>query len=421
MSFDPSERWARAADAGDPLREMRDAFLIPADPDGNERVYLCGHSLGLQPKATRGLLDEELALWATEAVDGHFKGARPWYSYHEQVRAGLAAVVGAREHEVVAMNSLSTNLHLLMVSFYRPTARRRKILIESTPFPSDLYAMQTQLAFHGHDPAEDLIVVGPRDGEATLRTEDVVERIDDDVALVMLGGVNYYTGQAFDLATIAQAAKAKGCVVGFDLAHAAGNRPLALHDWEVDFAVWCSYKYLNSGPGAVGGAFVHERNSRDRSLPRFGGWWGNDPDTRFRMHLEERFVPVASADGWQLSNPPILALAPLIASLELFERAGMSALRKKSLELTGYLEAWVRHAAGDVVRLLTPTDPDQRGCQLSLHVSERALELFEALQAAWITVDFRRPDVIRVAPVPLYNRFDEIRRVGETIAAWAAR
>jgi kynureninase len=419
--FDPAESVALELDAGDSLAGFRSRFLLPRDESGRPRAYLCGNSLGLQPAAVPERVQAELEAWSRLAVDAHFDAGTPWYSYHEVFREPGARLVGARPGEVVMMNSLTVNLHLMLVSFYRPAGARRKILVEGDAFPSDTYAVKSQLRFHGHDPAEALIVARPRKGESCIRTEDLLELIDrhgDEIALVLLSGVHYFTGQLFDIPAITRAARARGCAVGFDLAHAAGNVELSLHDWGVDFAVWCSYKYLNAGPGAVAGCFVHERHAESTGLPRFAGWWGNDPERRFRMHLEPEFEPRAGADGWQLSNPPILAMAPLRASLVLFDEAGLPALRAKALRLTAYLEDWVRHAGGDDLELITPRDPRARGCQLSIRVLRRAgRELFESLQGAGVVGDFRQPDVIRLAPVPLYNTFHDVWRAGTALRA----
>ena len=404
--YDPA--YAAQRDSSDPLARFRDEFSFPE----GVRVYFCGNSLGLQPKAAADAVRQELTHWSTRAVDGHFDGDKPWYSYHELVRERLAHVVGGLPKEVVAMNSLTVNLHLLMVSFYRPSKARRKILIEAPAFPSDIYAVKSQLAFHGCDPNTDLVVVEPEQAGGTLqeaRILDQIRRAGDSLALVMLGGVNFFTGQFFDLRAITQAAHEVGAVAGFDLAHAAGNVPLRLHDWDVDFAAWCSYKYLNAGPGAIGGAFVHERHLADASLPRFAGWWGTDPKTRFRMHLEQEFVPVQAADAWQLSNPPILALAPLDASLEIFEQATMEAIREKSVELTRYLEQLIGMLDG-AVEVLTPSDPARRGAQLSLRVHGDARALFERLKESGVVCDIRPPDAIRIAPAPLYTRFEDVRQ-----------
>ena len=402
--------FARELDAVDPLAPLRDEFIVPTGPDGSPLRYFCGNSLGLMPRRAVEYVQAEMETWAREAVDGHHRKDAPWYTYHEQFRGPLARLAGAKEHEIVLMNSLTVNLHLLMVSFFRPEPVRRKILIEAPCFPSDLYAVKTHLGHHGLDPREALVQVGPRPGEATLREEDIeaaIAREGAKLALVLLGGVNFLTGQRLDLARIARAAKQAGARVGFDLAHGMGNVPLALHDSGADFAVWCSYKYLNAGPGAVAGAYVHESNVRDLSLPRFGGWWGNDPRTRFRMQLEPDFVPVPSADGWQVSNPPILAMAPLRASLELFDRAGMPALRAKSVRLTSYLHDLLVLEAGHHVAVITPEDPERRGCQLSLRLREGALSAQKSLAGRGFTVDFREPDILRVAPTPFYNTFHD--------------
>lgn len=418
--YETGEEWALAADAADPLADFRAEFCMPQH-EGREIAYFCGNSLGLLPRATRQAVNEELDYWAELAVEGHFRGRLPWLDYHEFVRDDLAAIVGAKPIEVVAMNSLSINLHLLMVSFYRPTAERPAILIEKSAFPSDRYAVEAQVRFHGHDPATALIELEPDQANGTLSDAAILRAIDEHgprIALVMLPGVQYLTGQALDLKTIASRAHAQGCMVGFDLAHAVGNIDLALHDSDCDFAVWCSYKYLNSGPGAVAGAFIHERHARtDR--PRFAGWWGHEKSTRFQMGPE--FRPTPGADGWQLSNPPILALAPLRISLQVFQRAGFARLRRKSQALTGYLEWLIHERVADVLEIATPTEPSRRGCQLSLRVKgprESGRQLFEHLQNDAIVVDWREPDVIRAAPTPLYNRHMDCRRLVESVARW---
>lgn len=410
--YRPDESYARDLDAADPLREFRELFHIPraANDPAHPSVYLTGNSLGLQPKATRAAVDQELEDWAHLAVDAHLHGRDPWLSYHEQFREPAARLIGGIAGEAVMMNSLSVNLHLLMVSFYRPRRDRYRILIEDTAFPSDSYAVASQARFHGFDPGDAVVRLRPREGEHPLRTSDIEQYLDEHgqgVALVLLGAVNYLTGQWFEMERITAAAKAQGCVVGWDLAHAAGNVPMRLHDWNVDFAAWCSYKYLNSGPGAVAGAFVHERHARSFDLPRLAGWWGNDPATRFQMRPS--FTPREGADGWQVSNPPILSMAPVKASLQIFERAGMEALRTKSLQLTGYLE-YLLDQLGDRVRVLTPRDPEQRGAQLSLMAPGASRDLQRKLHEAGIVADFREPDVIRVAPAPLYNTFHDVRR-----------
>ncbi|CAN5443303.1 kynureninase [soil metagenome] len=373
------------------------------------------------PKATRQIVDQELDDWARLGVDGHFDAATPWYSYHETLREPAARLVGAQPNEVVCMNSLTVNLHLLMATFYRPTKARRKILMEDPAFPSDTYAIKSQIAHHGFDPNDSLLLARPREGEHALRQEDIessIEKNGDEIALVLFAGVNFFTGQLFDIAKITAAAQKRGCTVGIDLAHAAGNVPLALHDWNVDFAVWCSYKYLNSGPGAVAGAFVHERHATNPNLPRLAGWWGNDPAMRFRMQLEPDFVPVLSADSWQLSNPPILAMAPLRTSFAIFDEAGgMEALRTKSLRLTGYLQFLLERSTPlFLMTVITPREAEQRGAQLSIQVHRHARELFENLEAAGVKTDFREPNVIRVAPTPLYNTFDEVWRFAKILS-----
>jgi kynureninase len=421
FDFAAAEADALARDAADPLAAFRDEFLIP--PHGNaEQVYLCGNSLGLQPRATRQALSDELDDWSRLAVEAHFRGKHPWMPYHEFVRAHLAELVGAQPPEVVAMNSLTVNLHLMLVSFYRPTHERCAILIEKGAFPSDRYAVESQIRFHGFDPATALIELEADEVNGTL-SDAAIERAFAEhgarIAVALLPGVQYRTGQALDLARITQLAQRRGCVVGFDLAHAAGNLPLGLHDAGCDFAVWCSYKYLNSGPGAVAGCFVHERHAR-ATLPRFAGWWGHDKSTRFAMGPD--FAPTPGADGWQLSNPPILALAPLRVSLELFHRAGVSRLREKSVALTGYLEKLIRAQLAGVVEILTPREPERRGCQLSLRVQgerQAGRALFEHLCANGIVGDWREPDTIRIAPVPLYNRHVDCLRFVATVLAWA--
>ncbi len=397
-------------DEVDPLKSFQERFYFPTTTDGKPVIYLTGNSLGLQPKTARGYIEQELDDWARLAVEGHIHAKNPWLPYHEFVTEPLARVVGAKPVEVVAMNSLTVNLHLLMVSFYRPTAERYKIVIEKGAFPSDQYAVESQLKFHGYD-KDGLIELTPREGEATLRTEDIlatIEREGDSVALILLGGVNYYTGQAFDMKAITEAGHRKGCVVGFDCAHAAGNLELHLHDWDVDFAAWCSYKYLNAGPGGIAGIFVHERHARSFDLPRFAGWWGHDKETRFLMGPE--FKPLAGAEGWQISNPPIFQLAALRASLEIFDEATMPALRTKSEKLTGYLEYLLSEINDERISIITPSDPNARGCQLSIRVKNADKSLFNAITERGVFADWREPDVIRVAPVPLYNSFKDVFR-----------
>ncbi len=415
-SFEPGEDGARALDAGDGLASLRERFWLPEGRAGRAPVYLCGHSLGLQPKGVGQALTGELDQWRRRAVDGHFEGDFPWLSYHEPLREPLAAIVGARPAEVVAMNSLTVNLHLMLVSFYRPRRDRYRIVIEKHAFPSDRYAVASQLRFHGYDPADAMIELEDEPDSACLSPatlSDYLERHGPSVALVLMPGVQYFSGQLQDIAALTALAHRHGCVAGFDLAHAAGNVPLALNDWNCDFAVWCSYKYLNGGPGAVGGAFVHERNFGSR--PRFEGWWGNDPATRFRM--ADGFDPAPGADAWQLSNLPILSAAPLRVALDLFRETGLARLREKSVALTGYLEYLLQELAADVT-ILTPADPDRRGCQLSLRIGGargRGRRVFEALIGADVVCDWRAPDVIRIAPVPLYNRFLDVYHLVERL------
>ncbi|MEO7051468.1 MAG: kynureninase [Rhodanobacter sp.] len=423
--FEATATWARAKDAADPLRTFRDEFLIPPHEghDGvpSDSVYFCGNSLGLQPRAVREAVNAELDYWGELGVEGHFKGRLPWMDYHEFVRDDLATVVGAQPSEVVAMNTLGVNLHLMMVSFYRPTAERPAILIEAGAFPTDRYAVESQVRFHGLDPATALIELQadePHGVVSIAAIENALAEHGSRIALVMLPGVQYRTGQAFDLKKITALGHQHGCMVGFDLAHAVGNLPLQLHDSDADFAIWCSYKYLNSGPGAVGGAFVHERHAT-AVLPRFAGWWGHDKSTRFQMGPE--FQPTPGADGWQLSNPPILALAPLRVSLEVFRRAGMRTLHEKSLQLTGYLEFLVQTQLADVLQVVTPAQPARRGAQLSIRVvegRERGRALFNHLMAQGIIGDWREPDVIRISPTPLYNRFADCLAFADAVRAW---
>lgn len=397
------------------IQGFRSRFHIPKQADGTDVIYLTGNSLGLQPKTARKYIDEELEDWERLGVEGHLHARHPWLPYHEFVTEPMARVVGAMPIETVVMNSLTVNLHLMMVSFYRPLGERRKIVIEKGAFPSDQYAVESQLKFHRLG-RESLIELAPRDGESTLRTEDIIEKIErngGEIALVMLGGVNYYTGQAFDMKAITEAGHGVGAVVGFDLAHAAGNLELHLHDWDVDFAVWCSYKYLNAGPGGIAGTFVHERHARAFDLPRFAGWWGHNKQTRFLMRPD--FDPLPGAEGWQLSNPPIFQLAALRASLEIFDEAGMSNLRAASVELTGHLEKLLNEIDSDRISIITPIDPTQRGCQLSIRVKDADKSLFDVITARGVVADWREPDVIRVAPVPLYNTLDDVDRFAEML------
>lgn len=419
-----AEAHALDLDRQDPLASWREQFHVPLH-EGKTGVYLCGNSLGLMPKATRDAVSQEMDDWARFGVEGHFHAKHPWFPTHEFCRDTAARLVGAKSHEVVIMNSLTVNLHLMMVTFYCPTKERYKIVVEDSCFPSDSYAVQSQAGFHGFDPKTAVVRLKPRAGEQTLRTDDVVGFLNEhgrDVALVLLGGVNYLTGQVMDFARITEAAHRAGAVMGWDLAHAAGNVPLKLHEWGADFACWCSYKYLNSGPGAVAGCFVHEKHTKKTGafgasdyLPRFAGWWGNDPKTRFAMGPD--FQPVASADAWSLSNPPVMAIAPVRTSLEIFDKATMPALRAKSEKLTAYLQALIDAIPGSekTIEVITPREVGARGCQLSIAVKERSRDLHKALTADGVISDFREPNVIRVAPVPLYNTFHDCWRFAEIL------
>lgn len=412
FNFNLDESCARQLDDTDSLFKFRDEFHLPT-AEGKQQVYLCGQSLGLQPKHARQLMEEELHHWQTQGVAGHFNNSRPWFSYHELLTPGLATLTGALPLEVVAMNSLTVNLHLMLISFYRPAPQRHRILIEHGAFPSDRYAVASQIRLHGYDPASAILTVAPREGEDIVRTEDIVETLQregDSIATVLLPGVQYLTGQLLDMEAITRIARHRGCAVGFDLAHAIGNVPLQLHQWNVDFAVWCSYKYLNAGPGSIGGCFVHERHAARAELPRLAGWWGHEQHTRFAMPAE--FLPIAGAQGWQLSNPPILACAPLLASLQLFDRAGSDALRKKSLLLTAYLRFLLQSWLKDQVTIITPMEDEAHGCQLSLRIHatvDKARQVHQALLSSGFVIDWREP-VIRVAPVPLYNCFIDVWR-----------
>ena len=417
-TFSTTKEFALAQTARDPLLAFRDRFHIPKMADGSDCIYLSGHSLGLQPKSTRNYLQQELQEWARLGVEAHFQARNPWMPYHEILTEPSCRLVGALPMEVVVMNSLTVNLHLMMVSFYRPTAQRNKILIEPNAFPSDQYALKSQIQYHGHDPADSLIELKPRTGETWIRTEDIEELIVRDgekIALVMLGGVNYYNGQAFDFRRITNVGHARGCVVAFDLAHAAGNLPLKLHDWNIDFAVWCCYKYLNGGPGAIAGCFVHERHARDSKLPRFTGWWGHDKISRFRMPQDFQAIP--GAEGWQLSNPSILSAAALRASLEIFDEATIKRLRAKSELLTGYLEFLLDKDISKKFSIITPRDSANRGAQLSLRVAEDGRAVCDALAKDGIICDWREPDILRVAPVPLYNTFSDVHTFADKFLA----
>jgi len=412
MKFENSLRFAQQLDQADPLKSFRQQFHLPK-VNGKTACYFTGNSLGLQPKITKSFIDEELSDWATLGVEGHFHAKRPWLYYHKFSKKILARLVGAKPIEVVAMNQLTVNLHLMMMSFYRPTARRYKILTEAGAFPSDQYAFESQLKLHHINPEKGLIELKPRPGEFSLRTEDILHAIEthgDELALVIFGAVQYYSGQFFEIKTISRAARQAGAFVGFDLAHAIGNVPLSLHKHDVDFAVWCSYKYLNSGPGGIAGAFVHEKHGNNPELFRLAGWWGHQEQVRFQM--KKGFIPMAGVDGWQLSNFPVLSGAAHLASLQLFEKAGIQNLRRKSILLTGYLEHLLTELEthGEDFVLITNSKKEARGCQLSLLMKKNGKKVFDYLTGKGVIADWREPDVIRVAPVPLYNTFEEVFR-----------
>lgn len=415
--LDPA--YAASLDAADSLRAFRDEFHIPVI-NGKSTLYFTGNSLGLMPKLAQTCVEEELEDWKNWGVEGHFHARRPWMPYHEFFTDSLANLVGGKPEEVVVMGSLTNNLHLLMVSFFRPSGKRTKILCEAKAFPSDQYALASQLRFHGLDPKEHLVEIGPRDGEHHIRKEDFMAAIDqhgDEIALMMVGGVNYYTGQVHDMKTLTAYAQNKGIIVGWDLAHGAGNVELHLHDWNVDFAAWCHYKYINSGPGATAGYFVHERHHGITDIPRFEGWWGHDKDTRFTM--PETFKPIPTAEAWQLSNVPVMAMAPLRASLDLFDRAGLENLREKSKKLTSYLQQIlieVALASDSNFEIITPLD--ERGAQISLLVHGYGRPLFDYLMEEGVIADWREPNVIRMAPVPLYSSFEDIRAFGEILLTY---
>jgi kynureninase len=419
MSFQNTLEFSRNLDVKDELAAFRKKFFIPQH-NGKEAVYFIGNSLGLQPRTVSAYVQQELDDWATLGVEGHFHAKNPWLSYHENFPRQLSAIIGCLPHEVVVMNQLTVNLHLLMVSFYRPTKQRYKIICEAKAFPSDQYMLESQARYHGFDPDNAIIEVSPRDGEHCIHIEDILSLIHehgDSVAVVMFGGVNYYTGQYFDLQKITEAAHAVGAYAGFDLAHGAGNVELKLHDWNIDFASWCSYKYLNSGPGGVSGIYIHEQHAKNKALPRFAGWWGYTKETRFRM--EKGFEPIPTAEGWQVSNAPILSMAAHKASLDIFEEAGMDRLFAKAKQLAGFLH----FILGDIndgrkeklVEVITPAKEKERGCQVSMLMLKRGREVFDALMRQGIFVDWREPNVIRVAAVPLYNSFEDVWRFGNNI------
>jgi kynureninase len=407
---------AAELDSKDKLKSFRSKFYIPKKADGNDVIYFAGNSLGLQPKTVREYVEQELLDWERLGVEGHNSAKHPWLPYHEFLTEKTARLVGAKPLEVVNMNTLTVNLHLMLVSFYRPTNQRHKILIEGHAFPSDHYAVQSQIKFHGFNPADSLLEIFPREGENYISTEDILELIEregDSIALVMLAGVNYYTGQAFEFEKITKAGHKKDCIVGFDLAHAAGNLVMNLHEWDVDFAVWCTYKYMNSGPGGIAGCFVHEKYALNFDLPQFRGWWGHDKVTRFLM--EPKYVPIPGVERWQLSNPPILQLASLRASLDIFDEAGIENLRTKSEALTGYLEELLKEELAEYIEIITPEDKNQRGCQLSLRIKKNAREIHRKINEEGIICDWREPDVIRAAPVPLYNTFEDVYKFVEAL------
>jgi len=410
--------FAKEQDQNDPLRRFRSQFHIPKDKNGEEQVYLCGNSLGLQPKLTQEYIQQELEDWSNLGVEGHTEAKNPWMPYHEFLTEKMAKIVGAKPSEVVMMNTLSVNLHLMMVSFYQPTSERFKIIIESDAFPSDKYAVESQLKFHGHDPKDSLILWEPREGEELCHFEDlekIMKTEGDQVALLLIGSTNYYTGQSFPLKKITELGHRHGSKVGFDLAHGAGNIQPNLHETGPDFAVWCSYKYLNSGPGSVGGCFVHERHANNKELKRFTGWWGHNKQTRFNMRHE--FDPIPGAEGWQLSNPPILSLAAIRASLAIFDEAGFENIRAKSVKITNYLEYLLKEIEGDQIEIITPQNPEKRGCQLSIKVKNANKALFDKLMAVGVISDWREPNVIRVAPAPLYNSFEDVYKMVERLKA----
>jgi len=417
--FQNNLAFAQSLDAKDTLAKFRSQFHIP-NYNGKPSIYLTGNSLGAMPKEATNALNVELEDWKEFGVEGHFHARNPWMPYHERFAEPLAEIVGAKPSEVVVMNGLTTNLHLLMVSFYRPSAKRYKIICEAHAFPSDQYALETQVKFHGYDPEDALIEVKPREGEHLIRKEDILQKIEehkDEVALLMIGGVNYYTGQLFDMEHITKEAQKQGITVGWDLAHAAGNVQLDLHKWGVDFAAWCSYKYMNSGPGSISGVFIHERHHANKELPRFAGWWGHDKAVRFKM--EKGFVPIESAEAWQCSNAPIFAMAVHKCSLDIFMEAGMENLIEKSKTMTNYMEYIVKDIVSGFddcdFEIITPADPSERGCQLSIFVHGRGKDFFDVLTSKGVIADWREPNVVRIAPVPLYNSYEDVYAFGQAL------
>lgn len=412
-----TRQYARELDDADTLSHYRDQFLFPKH-EGKSAIYLCGNSLGLQPKQAKDLLLEELDGWATHGVEGHFNARRPWFAYHTFFTESLASLIGANSKEVVAMNTLTVNLHLLMLSFYRPTKKRYKIIMEAGAFPSDQYAMETQVRLYGFDPEEAIVEISPRPGEHTLRHEDIektIQKHKNKLAIVMMGGVNYYTGQYFDLQRITQWAHEAGAIAGFDLAHAVGNKVLHLHDWKVDFACWCSYKYLNAGPGAVGGIYIHEKHAKSPNTFKLAGWWGHDEKTRFKM--KKGFKPMKTAESWQMSNAQVMNMVALRASLNLFDQVGMNTLAEKSMQLTSYTERLLRSLTNLNFEIITPENPLERGCQLSLLFKSKGKQVFETLQQQGVIADWREPNVIRIAPVPLYNSYQDVYTLYEIMKA----
>mgnify|MGYP000197093842 CR=1 FL=1 len=412
MIYKNSLAFAQQLDVEDKLSSVRNRFHIPKDKQGNDWLYFTGNSLGLQPKSTKDYISQELKDWSELGVEGHFEAQNPWMNYHEFLTENMAKIVGAKPIEVVVMNTLTTNLHLLMVSFYQPTKTKYKIVIESDAFPSDRYAVESQLKFHGFDEKDGLIEWKPRKGEELLRIEDLEEIVSnqgDEIALLLIGGLNYYTGQFLDIKKIAEIGHSKKCMVGIDLAHGAGNIQPNLHDSGVDFAAWCTYKYLNSGPGSLSGLFVHEKHSKNKDLPRFAGWWNHNSATRFNMR--QPFDVMPGAEGWQLSNPPILSMAAIKASLDLFDEIGMNALREKSENLTGYFEFLINQIDTDRIKIITPSNPKERGCQLSIQVKNADKSLHKKLMESNVITDWREPDVIRCAPVPMYNSFEDVYKM----------
>ena len=426
MLFQNTLSFARYQDEKDPLKSFRKQFHFPKH-EGKDSIYFSGNSLGLQPKQTKAALLFELNQWRQHGVDGHLSGEMPWVDYHKFLIPQTAHIVGAKPSEVVVMNTLTVNLHLLMISFYRPTSDRYKIIMEGSAFPSDQYAVASQVELHGYEPRDTIIEIFPRKGEQTLRTEDIITKIEqhgNEIALVLFAGVHYFTGQCFEMNAITEAGHKVGAKVGFDLAHAVGNVLLELHDWNVDFAVWCNYKYLNAGPGGSSGAFVHERNSHKNELPRLAGWWGHNGKQRFKM--EKQFEPMPGAEGWQLSNPFILSFAATKVGLDLFYEATMPALREKSITLTGYLEFLIKELNKDWYRfkIITPSNPEERGCQLSIYVQKRGKELFNYLSENGVFCDWREDaqigeeGVIRIAPTPMYNSYVDVFRFAELLKGY---